>query len=284
MRTSSKVFDVQIPERLYFRIGDVADLVGVKPYVLRYWETEFAVIAPQKSTSGQRVYRRTDVETILLIKHLLYEERYSIDGARRKIRELKREGRLRTYIESQSAGAPTRAATWSLGEEDETPVVFESRPAASLGAPRIERAAVEAAALMPTVAVATTITETETETAAESVPVPALETFSASAAEDDVDFESLFSSEREIRESVHELVCLAAERALGPLGEGDVFGEGTGATAAGAAIPVETARRVVAGLRKERLGDIIEAAQDLRELADTPIQQLYPSAPPPASP
>lgn len=88
---------VQIPDRLYFRIGDVADLLRLKPYVLRYWETEFPMISPQKSNSGQRVYRRSDVETLLMIKHLLYEERYSIEGARRRIRELRKEGELKSY-------------------------------------------------------------------------------------------------------------------------------------------------------------------------------------------
>jgi DNA-binding transcriptional MerR regulator len=86
-----------IPDRLYFRIGDVADLVGVKPYVLRYWETEFPMIAPQKSASGQRVYRRSDVETVLMIKHLLYTERYSIDGARKRLRELRKDGVLKAF-------------------------------------------------------------------------------------------------------------------------------------------------------------------------------------------
>lgn len=87
----------EIPERLYFRIGDVADLVGVKPYVLRYWESEFSMISPEKSSTGQRVYRKADVETVMLIKHLLYEERYSIEGAKKKIRELKRHGDLKSF-------------------------------------------------------------------------------------------------------------------------------------------------------------------------------------------
>lgn len=86
-----------IPNRLYFRIGDVADLAGVKPYVLRYWESEFPIITPEKSPSGQRVYRRSDVETVLLIKHLLYTERYSIEGARKRIRELRREGEFKAF-------------------------------------------------------------------------------------------------------------------------------------------------------------------------------------------
>jgi DNA-binding transcriptional MerR regulator len=87
----------QIPDKLYFRIGDVADLVGVKPYVLRYWETEFPFVSPQKSSTGQRVYRRSDVENLLLIKHLLYKERYSIEGARNRIKELRKEGELKGF-------------------------------------------------------------------------------------------------------------------------------------------------------------------------------------------
>ncbi|MEK6706576.1 MAG: MerR family transcriptional regulator [Bdellovibrionota bacterium] len=86
-----------IPDRLYFRIGDVSRIAGVKPYVLRYWESEFAMISPQKSGSGQRVYRRSDVETVLMIKHLLYEERYSIEGARKRLKELRKEGELKSF-------------------------------------------------------------------------------------------------------------------------------------------------------------------------------------------
>ena len=88
---------VQIPDRLYFKIGDVAELLGVKPYVLRYWETEFPMITPQKSNTGQRVYRRSDVETVIMIKTLLYNERYSIEGARKRIRELRKDGDLKSF-------------------------------------------------------------------------------------------------------------------------------------------------------------------------------------------
>ena len=76
----------QVPDKLYFRIGEVARLLGVKTYVLRYWQTEFPIVAPRKSSANQRVYQRTDVETLLVIKHLLYVEKYSIAGARKKIR------------------------------------------------------------------------------------------------------------------------------------------------------------------------------------------------------
>jgi len=75
----------EIPDKLYFRIGDVSRLAAVKPYVLRYWETEFPAIAPKKSGTGQRLYRRKDVELILEIKYLLYEKRFTIEGARKAI-------------------------------------------------------------------------------------------------------------------------------------------------------------------------------------------------------
>jgi DNA-binding transcriptional MerR regulator len=75
----------EIPDKLYFRIGDVSRLAGVKAYVLRYWESEFHAIAPKKSGTGQRLYRRKDVELILEIKHLLYEKRFTIEGARKAI-------------------------------------------------------------------------------------------------------------------------------------------------------------------------------------------------------
>jgi DNA-binding transcriptional MerR regulator len=90
----TEIAKVRIPDRMFFRIGEVASLLSIKPYVLRYWETEFSAIAPQKSKTGQRVYRKVDVETVALIKHLLYTERFSIEGAKRRIRELRSEGQL----------------------------------------------------------------------------------------------------------------------------------------------------------------------------------------------
>ena len=75
-------------EKRYYRIGEVAKLTGVKAYVLRYWESEFRWMSPQKSRSKQRLYRQRDVDIILLIKKLLYEQRYTIAGARQKLREM----------------------------------------------------------------------------------------------------------------------------------------------------------------------------------------------------
>ena len=73
----------EIPDKLYFRIGDVARLAGIKPYVLRFWETEFPGLGPKKSGTGHRLYRRKDVEMVLEIKRLLYEQRFTIEGARK---------------------------------------------------------------------------------------------------------------------------------------------------------------------------------------------------------
>lgn len=72
-----------IPNKLYFRIGEVAKLAGIKPYVLRFWETEFPALGPKKSGTGHRLYRRKDVELVLEIKRLLYDKRYTIEGARK---------------------------------------------------------------------------------------------------------------------------------------------------------------------------------------------------------
>lgn len=76
---------VTLPPKLYFRIGEVAELVGVQPHVLRYWEREFRTIRPTKSAKGQRVYSRRDVENLLRVRDLLYRERFTIAGARQRL-------------------------------------------------------------------------------------------------------------------------------------------------------------------------------------------------------
>ena len=83
----------EVPDRLYFRIGEVSAITGVPPYVLRYWESEFPALQPRKSGGGQRLYRKRDVAMILEIKRLLYQERYTVAGARRRLTE--REERAR---------------------------------------------------------------------------------------------------------------------------------------------------------------------------------------------
>ena len=80
---------VTIPDRLYFRIGDVCRLIGVKPHVLRYWESEFPMLSPKKSGTNQRLYRRKDAELVLEIKRLLYDEKFTIEGAREHLQRRK---------------------------------------------------------------------------------------------------------------------------------------------------------------------------------------------------
>ena len=79
---------LQASDKLYYRIGEVSKLTGVKAHVLRYWETEFRWMTPPKSRSKQRLYRRRDIEFVFLLKRLLWEERYTIAGARRKLRDM----------------------------------------------------------------------------------------------------------------------------------------------------------------------------------------------------
>jgi len=84
--------EAPIPDKLFFRIGEVADLTGVPPYVLRYWESEFKLLRPRKNHAGQRVYRKHDVQMVLRIKSLLYEDRLTLEGAKKRLQQ---EGRHR---------------------------------------------------------------------------------------------------------------------------------------------------------------------------------------------
>ena len=81
----------RLPEKIYFKIGEVSEIVGVEPYVLRYWETEFEVLKPSKAPSKHRLYKKRDVELLLDIKRLLYTEGFTIEGARKKLKEAKKE-------------------------------------------------------------------------------------------------------------------------------------------------------------------------------------------------
>jgi len=91
----------RIPEKLFFRIGEVCDLIKVQPHVLRYWETEFPMLAPQKNRAGQRVYRRKDVEMVLRIRDLLYEEKFTIAGAKKRLLDESRAGSVRARLGEQ---------------------------------------------------------------------------------------------------------------------------------------------------------------------------------------
>ncbi|SRR6266545_1205410 len=84
------------PVREFFSMGDVCELTDLKPHVLRYWESQFRFLHPAKNRSGNRVYQRREIELIMLVRQLLYAEKYTIDGARQKIDEYRRTGELRT--------------------------------------------------------------------------------------------------------------------------------------------------------------------------------------------
>ena len=96
---------VSIPEKIFFKIGEVCDITGIQAHVLRYWESEFPMLAPQKNRAGQRTYRRRDVEMVLRIKELLYDEQYTIAGAKKKLQsDLRGASKLKVVTPEMTAG------------------------------------------------------------------------------------------------------------------------------------------------------------------------------------
>jgi DNA-binding transcriptional MerR regulator len=114
-QTSGPVAPQEIPDKLYFRIGEVARLAGIKPYVLRFWETEFPSLGPKKSGTGHRLYRRKEVEMVLEIKRLLYEKRFTIEGARK-------------FLETRGKPEPARTAKAAKSEKKVQAELFPSAP------------------------------------------------------------------------------------------------------------------------------------------------------------
>jgi DNA-binding transcriptional MerR regulator len=103
---------VAIPEKLFFKIGEVCELAGVQAHVLRYWESEFPMLAPQKNRAGQRVYRKRDVEMALRIKELLYEDQYTIAGAKKRLtNELRGGGKLKVVGGEDDVAASSSSAS-----------------------------------------------------------------------------------------------------------------------------------------------------------------------------
>jgi DNA-binding transcriptional MerR regulator len=112
---------IVIPEKIYFKIGEVCELVGVQAHVLRYWETEFPMLSPQKNRSGQRSYRRRDVEISLRIKQLLYDEMFTIAGAKKKLQAEMREGTKLKVVQAEPRGEnhfEREAGSQSLFDDD----------------------------------------------------------------------------------------------------------------------------------------------------------------------
>jgi DNA-binding transcriptional MerR regulator len=95
-----------IPDKLFFRIGEVSQLVGVEPYVLRYWESEFPSLSPKKSNTGQRMFRRKDVEMLLNIKQLLYDRKFTIEGARKALKSEKTAAMVQEAVVQEELFSP----------------------------------------------------------------------------------------------------------------------------------------------------------------------------------
>ncbi len=103
---------VAIPEKLFFKIGEVCELTGVQAHVLRYWESEFPMLAPQKNRAGQRTYRKRDVEMALRIKELLYDDQYTIAGAKKKLAsDLRGASKLKVVTPEMSTPQPAAQAS-----------------------------------------------------------------------------------------------------------------------------------------------------------------------------
>jgi DNA-binding transcriptional MerR regulator len=132
---------VSIPEKLFFKIGEVCDITGVQAHVLRYWESEFPMLAPQKNRAGQRTYRKRDVEMVLRIKELLYEDQYTIAGAKKKlVSELRGASKLKVVTPEMSSAPPAVApAPQSIQPQPQSPS-NTTNAAVSLAAPPVARA------------------------------------------------------------------------------------------------------------------------------------------------
>jgi len=111
--------DKGIPNKLFFKIGEVCEITDTQPYVLRYWESEFSALAPAKNSSGQRIYRRKDIETVLRIKQLLYDEGFTIAGAKKRL-ESEASGR-----ETTPEPGPSGRATAAPADDRTRTVLFE---------------------------------------------------------------------------------------------------------------------------------------------------------------
>jgi DNA-binding transcriptional MerR regulator len=120
--------DVVIPDKLYFRIGEVAQLAHLPAYVLRFWETEFAQLKPVKSSTGQRMYRRRDVENVLRIKHLLYDQGFTIAGARQHLKEEARPARSQSPLPFPAAGSSDGLKRVRQGLQEILGILSKKRP------------------------------------------------------------------------------------------------------------------------------------------------------------
>ena len=125
--------DRQIPNKLFFKIGEVCEITDTQPYVLRYWESEFPALAPAKNSSGQRIYRRKDIETVLRIKQLLYEEGFTIAGAKKRLEaEMAGRGPTPTSLASEAVAEEKAPAPAAAAEPAPAPAATDEKTRAVL--------------------------------------------------------------------------------------------------------------------------------------------------------
>src|SRR5512139_1851863 len=123
----------QIPNKLFFKIGEVCEITDTQPYVLRYWESEFPALAPAKNSSGQRIYRRKDIETVLRIKQLLYEEGFTIAGAKKRLEaEMAGRGPTPTSLASEAVAEEKAPAPAAAAEPAPAPAATDEKTRAVL--------------------------------------------------------------------------------------------------------------------------------------------------------
>jgi DNA-binding transcriptional MerR regulator len=118
---------VQIPDKLFFKIGEVSRLTDVKAHVLRYWESEFPMLNPPKNRADQRVYRKKDIEMVFTIKKLLYEENYTISGARKRLREMRNEEKAKGQMDLFTGGVDRKKIQAAIDDLERALRIIENR-------------------------------------------------------------------------------------------------------------------------------------------------------------
>ena len=118
---------IEIPDKLFFKIGEVSRLTDIKAHVLRYWESEFPMLNPPKNRADQRVYRKKDIETVLLIKKLLYDENYTISGARKRMREIRTGEKSKGQMDLFTGGVDRKKVQAAIDDLEKALRIIEGR-------------------------------------------------------------------------------------------------------------------------------------------------------------
>ncbi len=118
---------IEIPDKLFFKIGEVSRLTEVKAHVLRYWESEFPTLNPPKNRADQRVYRKKDIETVILIKRLLYDENYTISGARKRLREVRSGEKAKGQMDLFSGGVDRKKVEAAINDLEKALGIIEQQ-------------------------------------------------------------------------------------------------------------------------------------------------------------